>query len=216
MADEMGVGGGTLPTGDGLPSKPDPGPVVQGSKTATDAATHRAWIRAVAEHRDRAAFADLFRFFAPRIKAYLRRLGTDAAAAEELTQEVMVTLWRRAPSFDPAQASVATWLYTIARNRRIDMARRDRRPEVDFDDPALTPTPEEPVDRVIEVQQRSAYVHSALAELPQEQRAILELAFFEELPHTAIAHRLDLPLGTVKSRIRLAMRRLRRSIGDEI
>ncbi|MEX0758146.1 MAG: sigma-70 family RNA polymerase sigma factor, partial [Tistlia sp.] len=96
-------------------------------------------IRAVAENRDKAAFGRLFRHFAPRVKAYLLRLGTESAAAEELAQETMVVLWRKAATFDPAQASVGTWVFTIARNKRIDRLRRLQRPTLDPEDPLLQP-----------------------------------------------------------------------------
>ncbi|MHB2165503.1 sigma-70 family RNA polymerase sigma factor [Alsobacter sp. R-9] len=169
-----------------------------------------ALVDAVAARRDRAAFAQLFDHFVPRIAAYLQRLGTEATLAEELTQEVMVTLWRKADQFDPSKSSVPTWLYRIARNRRIDHLRRDR---LDFVDP-LEPTHdvgEDPdADRLIDLQQREERLRLALDSLPPEQLALVRLAFFEGLSHSEIAERANLPLGTVKSRIRLAFTRLRR------
>ena len=169
---------------------------------------------AVGANRDRGAFAGLFAHFAPRLKAYLMRGGCNPSSAEEVVQEVMVTLWRRAETFDPAQASASTWVFTIARNKRIDMIRRERRPEIDADDPALVPEAEPAADSVVESAQDSAQLHAALTVLPTEQREILRLAFFEDLPHSEIARRCDLPLGTVKSRIRLALGRLRRNLKD--
>jgi RNA polymerase sigma-70 factor (ECF subfamily) len=169
---------------------------------------------AVGRRRDRVAFAGLFAHFAPRLKAYLIRGGCDGASAEEVVQEVMVTLWRRAETFDPAQAGASTWVFTIARNKRIDMIRRERRPQVDPDDPALVPESEPAADHVVESAQDSKQLHAALTGLPNEQREILRLAYFEDLPHSEIARRCDMPLGTVKSRIRLALARLRKSLGD--
>lgn len=142
------------------------------------------------------------------------RGGCDPASAEEVVQEVMVTLWRRAETFDPAQASASTWVFTIARNKRIDMIRRERRPEIDADDPALVPEAEPAADRVVESVQDSEQLHAALIVLPTEQQEILRLAYFEDLPHREIAQRCDMPLGTVKSRIRLALSRLRKSMKD--
>lgn len=166
----------------------------------------------MARHRDKAAFARLFDHFVPRLSAYLQRLGTEATLAEELTQEVMVTLWRKADQFDAGRSSVPTWLYRIARNRRIDHLRRDR---LDFVDP-LEPTHdvgEDPeADRAIDLQQREERLRSALDGLPPEQLALVRLAFFEGLSHSEIAERANLPLGTVKSRIRLAFTRLRRQL----
>jgi RNA polymerase sigma factor (sigma-70 family) len=166
-------------------------------------------MQAVAEAGDRAAFAALYEHFAPRLKAWLMRLGTPEDAAEELAQESLITAWQRAASFDPVQASVATWLFTIARNRRIDRLRRERRPEIDLNDPALVPEPEPPPDAAIDAAQDEALLRAALADLPEEQLHLLRLAFFSDLSHRDIALRENLPLGTVKSRIRLALVRLK-------
>ena len=171
-------------------------------------------MEAVAERRDRAAFANLFDHFAPRVKAYMRRLGAEPAAAEDLVQDVMLTVWRRAGQFDPAKAGVATWIFTIARNRRIDIIRRERRPAPDPGDPALVPDREPEADAAIEQSQHGALLRSAVSELPAEQARMLELAFFEDMSHSVIAERLELPLGTVKSRIRLAMNRLRSQLAE--
>ena len=138
----------------------------------------------------------------------------DRDSAEEVVQEVMVTLWRRAETFDPSQASASTWVFTIARNKRIDMVRRERRPEIDPDDPALRPEAEPAADHAVESLQDSKRLREAMAFLPAEQQEILRLAYFEDLPHSAIAERCDMPLGTVKSRIRLALTRLRKSLKD--
>jgi RNA polymerase sigma-70 factor (ECF subfamily) len=167
---------------------------------------------AVAQRRDRDAFVRLFDHFSPRIAAYLTRLGTEATQAEELAQEVMVTLWRKADQFDPAKSSLATWLYRIARNRRIDLLRRDR---VEFFDPmeGAYDVGEDPqTDRQIDMQNREEVLRSALEGLPEEQLVLVRLAFYEGLSHSEIAERAGLPLGTVKSRIRLAFTRLRRRL----
>lgn len=173
-----------------------------------------AWMHAVAGAGDRPAFAALFRHFAPRIKGFLLRGGADEALAEELAQETMVVLWRRAASFDPARAQVSTWLYTIARNLRIDHHRRgaggavaapdDWDPEQQPADAHLRP------DELLLAAQRERGVQQALAELPPEQAQVLRLSFFDEHPHSRIAQDLGIPLGTVKSRIRLAVTQLRR------
>ncbi|GGH30079.1 RNA polymerase sigma factor [Alsobacter metallidurans] len=171
-----------------------------------------ALVAAVAERRDREAFAKLFDYFAPRLNAYLTRLGADAGAAEELTQEVLVTLWRKAEQFDAAKSSVPTWLYRIARNRRIDGLRRDR---VEFMDPldAELDVAEDPqTDRMLDLQQREERLRVAMRSLPAEQLDLVRLAFHEGLSHSEIAERANLPLGTVKSRIRLAFGRLRKTL----
>ena len=171
-------------------------------------------IEAIATMRDRDALAVLFGHFGPRIKAYLIRRGCDAGQAEEVVQEVMVTLWRRAETFDSRQSSASTWVFTIARNKRIDMIRRENRPQIDPDDPALVPAESSGAERGLEQAQDAARLRTAIANLPTEQRELLMLAFFEDKPHSLIAEESGLPLGTVKSRIRLAMARLRRELGD--
>jgi RNA polymerase sigma-70 factor (ECF subfamily) len=172
-----------------------------------------AWIEAVARSRDRAAFADLFAHFAPRVKGYLMRLGASGGLAEDLAQEAMLTLWRKAALFDPAKASASTWVFTIARNLRIDAIRRERHPEVD---PAeLAPEPERAADAGMMRVEDDARVREALATLPKEQVQVIELSFYADKPHSTIAQELGLPLGTVKSRLRLAMARIRSALGEE-
>lgn len=159
--------------------------------------------------RDRAAFAALFDRYAGRIKAYVLRSGASGTEADEIAQDVMVAVWRRAASFDPSRAAVSTWIYAIARNRRIDLIRRGRRRARDFDDPALQPDPEPDGLDALSQGERDRLVRQALGGLPAEQRAVLVAAFYDGLSHGAIAEAQGLPLGTVKSRIRLAVGRLR-------
>lgn len=176
---------------------------------------HNALLRRVAEGQDRAAFQSLFEHFAPRIKAYLMRGGASASAAEDLAQEAMLTLWRKAALFDPAKASAATWVFTIARNLRIDALRRERRPGFDPTDPSLLPESERGADAVLESRANEAALSNALRDLPDGQSEIVLQSFFLDKPHSQIAAELGIPLGTVKSRLRLAMARLRAALGDE-
>ncbi|MCB2108261.1 MAG: sigma-70 family RNA polymerase sigma factor [Rhodobacteraceae bacterium] len=168
----------------------------------------------VATTRDRSAFARLFEHYAPRIKSFLLRQGTDPAQAEDLAQETMMSVWRKAAMFDPAKASAGTWIFTIARNLRIDAIRKARRPEFDPEDPAFVPDAEKPADEVINADQMGCMVREAMAELPDEQALVVRMSFFEDKPHAEIAEQLRLPLGTVKSRLRLAMRRIKEHLGD--
>jgi len=170
---------------------------------------------AVAERRDQTAFAELFDYFAPRIKSYLMRLGMEPGQAEELTQEVMIVLWHKAGLFDPVKSSLSTWLFRIARNRRIDAFRRDKSALLDADDPALQPSQPESADDIVEAEERDERVRKAMLDLPEEQAVLVKQAFFLGRSHSQIAEDTGLPLGTVKSRIRLAFSRLRRSLeGD--
>jgi RNA polymerase sigma-70 factor (ECF subfamily) len=172
------------------------------------------WIGAIAATKDREAFAALFGFYAPRIKAMLMRAGDAAEAAEDLAQETLLVIWRKAGQFDPRRASAAAWIFTIARNLRIDRLRRDKRAKlfalyetIEAEEPARADAP-------LDVGQRDQRVRSALAALPEEQVRVVQLSFFEGRAHGDIANLLDLPLGTVKSRLRLAMGRLRKLLGD--
>ena len=166
----------------------------------------------VARTRDRAAFAALFSHFAPRVKAYLLRLGAPPALAEDLAQEALLNLWRKAHLFDPAKASAATWLFTIARNLRIDALRRERRPEWEPEDFA---TGEQAgADDALVLADDEVRLRAALKDLPPDQMQVIELSFFADKPHSQIAGELGLPLGTVKSRLRLAMARLKRTLGE--
>ena len=170
---------------------------------------------AVAQSGDRQAFALLFQYYAPRLKTYMRKLGTEDAVAEELAQEAMLAVWRKAASFDPSRATAGTWIFAVARNLRIDMLRKEKRPEIDLDDPELVPDPAPRADEVMVTEQSERRVRAAMAGLPTEQVEVVTLSFYEDTPHAEIAARLKIPLGTVKSRLRLAMKRIRSELGDD-
>ncbi|MBV9572283.1 MAG: sigma-70 family RNA polymerase sigma factor [Alphaproteobacteria bacterium] len=169
-------------------------------------------LRAVAETRDRVAFEALFRYFAPRIKAYMLRHGASASLAEDLAQEALLIAWRKAHLYDPAKGSAASWMFTIARNLHIDAVRHQRRPEFDPNDPAFVPDPEPQADAAMERGDDDQRLRKALENLSPAQRNVLELSYFAEKPHAAIARELRLPLGTVKSRLRMAIKRVRKSL----
>ena len=171
-------------------------------------------IGAIAAHADRTAFAALFGHFAPRVKSYMLRLGAEPSLAEELAQETLLAVWRKAAAFDPAKAAASTWIFTIARNLRIDTARRDRRGAEPAEDASDAPDPEPTPDAILAASQSEDRIRAALLNLPPEQAEVVRLSFFSDKPHSEIAQELNLPLGTVKSRLRLAMGRLRDQLGD--
>ena len=170
---------------------------------------HADQMAAIAERRCRKAFAELFGFYAPRVKAFMLRLGAADAEAEELAQEVMITVWQKAGMYDRSQASVSTWIFRIARNRRIDAQRRQRRPELNGDDPMLQPPEIETPDETLSREQLDTAVRERLTCLPQDQLILIQAAFYDGLSHSEISRMFNLPLGTVKSRIRLAFMRLK-------
>ena len=168
-----------------------------------------AHLVAIGRTCDRAAFREIFNFYAPRVKSFLMRAGGDAARAEEVTQETMVAVWRKAQLFDPQKSSASTWIFTIARNLRIDAYRREKRPELDPEDLALQiSAPEDAMTRLAGAQNATHLAH-ALGELNQEDRHLLELAYYADKSQSQIAAELGLPLGTIKSRMRQIYVRLR-------
>jgi len=185
------------------------------SLSESERARYSALLEAVGRRRDKAAFAALFQYYAPRVKAFLRRMAADDALAEEIAQDVMVTVWRKAEQFDARQASASTWIFRIARNRRIDAARRAARPDLDGNDEAFQPSAPAAPDDALEAAETEGRVREALKNLPPEQIRLVTLAYYEGLSHTEIAECTNLPLGTVKSRIRLAFNKLRGLLSDD-
>ena len=169
---------------------------------------------AVGTKQDRQSFQILFEHFAPRMKSFLQSKGTSSELAEEAVQEALLNVWRKAAQFDPQKASASTWIFAIARNTRIDLLRKTNRPALDPNDPALVPDPPKAAFDTVAIAEETDRIREQVAVLPVEQQEVLRLAFFEELPHVEVARRLDIPLGTVKSRIRLALRRIRSGVGD--
>ncbi|MGO4452176.1 sigma-70 family RNA polymerase sigma factor [Phyllobacterium sp. TAF24] len=178
----------------------------------TEAVNYSAKITRIAAHGDKVAFAEIFAYFAPRIKGFFMRGGMAPGQAEELAQETMLTVWRKAQLFDSTKASASTWIFTIARNLRVDAIRRERYPAAHLmDEPEFESSPSDDLLRV-ESEER---VRRAMRELSSDQMNVIQLHYFDDKPHSEIARALDLPLGTVKSRLRLAMQHLRNLLGEE-
>lgn len=169
---------------------------------------------AISVQKDIHAYEIIFRHFAPRVRSYMAKLAADSQLAEELMQETMIAVWNKADRYDRSKGSLSTWIFTIARNLRIDAVRKERRPEFDPDDPVFVPDAEPSADNVLVAQQTAEHLKAALAGLPQEQAKLLEMSFFEDATHSVIAQKLNIPLGTVKSRMRLAFAKLRLALGQ--
>jgi RNA polymerase sigma-70 factor (ECF subfamily) len=171
-------------------------------------------LQRVAANGDVEAFKALFQAYAPRVKSYMLRQGADAATAEELAQETLLAVWRKASLYSDEKGSATTWIFTIARNLRIDRLRKEVAwqplPEDNDEQPSLDPLP----DAELSERERGERVRAMLAELPEDQSAVVQLAFVEGLSHSEIAKRLGLPLGTVKSRMRLAYQKIRDALED--
>lgn len=174
---------------------------------------HADMLVRVGRDQDREAFVGLFHFFAPRIKSYLLKNGADETTAEEVVQNTFITVWEKAAGYNPAKAAVSTWIFTIARNKRIDALRRQKF-VVPLEDDALDnleTTPHALADQYAD-HATIEQLHTAIDSLPKEQSDLLRLAFFEDKSHQAISDETDIPLGTVKSRLRLAMDKLRHTL----
>jgi RNA polymerase sigma-70 factor (ECF subfamily) len=166
----------------------------------------------IAAYRDRSAYAALFRLIAPKVKAYLIRGGADAATAEELAQETLARIWAKAGLYRPGVGNPEGWVLAMARNLRIDRLRKERVWELSNplpEDHDAGPSEEPSADERVDAREREQRVREALADLPPEQREVITLSFVDGLSHSAVAKRLDLSLGTVKSRLRLAYEKMR-------
>lgn len=170
------------------------------------------WLLAVRDQRDRAAYARLFTHFAPRLKAMLMRAGLRDGRAEDVVQDVMLAVWHKAHQFDPHRAEASGWIYRIARNRHIDLIRRG--PAIAEDIPETADEAGPDAFQILALDQEQQALREALLRLAPEQSRLLQKAYFEEMPHTEISAVTGLPLGTIKSRIRLGLARIRRELSD--
>lgn len=170
---------------------------------------HDALLAAVGARQDRDAFRTLFEYYAPRLKSYLLKNGANDALAEEIVQNTFVTIWEKAAQYDQKKAAASTWIFTIARNRRIDALRREKYVEIDSDNPALERAATEAPDDAYADTATVEKLHAAIDALPEDQAKLLRMAFFEDKTHQAISDETRIPLGTVKSRLRLALEKLR-------
>jgi RNA polymerase sigma-70 factor, ECF subfamily len=183
-------------------------------KSSSSNISHEELVILVAQSKDKDAFQLLFSYFAPRLKSYLKNFKISDQKAEGLVQDVMLTLWQKADKFDPAKAKISTWLFRIARNKYIDQVRKQKYPELNVDDHSASMVAPEKTDQALEEKQSSFLIKRAMEKLKKNQRDVIKLSFFNELSHSQIAEETGLPLGTIKSRIRMAFQALRKELGD--
>lgn len=156
----------------------------------------------------------LFESYAPRVKSYMMRQGADPNTAEELAQETLLTVWRKAALYSDDKGSATTWIFTIARNLRIDRLRREVAWQPLPDDIEEEQAPDPAPDEIVSERERRDKVQAVLAELPPDQAEAVNLSYVEGLSHSEIAERLGVPLGTVKSRMRLAYHKIRDALEE--
>ncbi len=173
------------------------------------------YLVAVAEHQDQEAFAKIFNYYGPPVRLYLLRNGVDISKVDDIVQETFAAVWTKSSQYDCNRATASTWIFTIARNKRIDAFRRESRPEFNPNDPAFQPSFFESGEQAMTLQERAGVIREALTQLSPEQREVLQLSLFEGQSYTTIAIRLGIPLGTVKSRARLAIGKLRLALGGQ-
>jgi RNA polymerase sigma factor (sigma-70 family) len=181
---------------------------------AADLPDFNSLIQKIGTHKDKQAFVEIFNYFAPRLKSFLMKGSLTPDQAEELVQETMISVWDKAQSFDPKFASASTWIFTIARNKKIDAFRKKARSQIDPNDPFFSIKEGEDISDAYDDRQQSLKIAQSLKKLPPEQADLIRKSFFEDLAHNEIAKQSKLPLGTVKSRIRLALERLRKDLNE--
>jgi RNA polymerase sigma-70 factor (ECF subfamily) len=169
-------------------------------------------MKQIADHQDKSSFKMIFDYFGPRLKSFLMSSGAEESIAEEVVQETMCVVWTKADYYDPKMASPSTWIYTIARNKKIDILRKSRKAILENIDTAILPPIIPRLEEDIEHDQKFEVINQYLDELPKEQLALLKMNFIEEKSHGEIAEITKIPLGTIKSRIRLAMEKIRERI----
>jgi len=184
------------------------------SDSEINSMSHESLAMRVAVLRDKRSFAILFSYFGPRLKSFLMRNNLNEELAEDMAQEALIAFWHKAGSYNADKAKFSTWLFRVARNKLIDHQRKHKYPLVNADDHMKDMVAEDKTDGLIKTKQNVNAIKTAMNTLNPAQRKVIELSFFEELSHTQIAEHLSLPLGTVKSRIRMAFTTLRNELGD--
>lgn len=166
----------------------------------------------IRDRRCEASFRRVYEYYTPRVNAFLRQKGVAERISQEMTQEIMTRVWLKASLFDERKANVSTWIFTIARNAFIDRVRKLKRADIDLNDPLLVPDNDPAPDAGLDSTERSDALKAAINALPEEQSDVLRLVYFNGMKQQAVAEKLSVPLNTVKSRLRLALEKLRRLV----
>lgn len=175
-------------------------------------AAHSAALERLRDTRDRMAFEELYVYFAPRLVVFFERRGLEPRRSQEIMQDVMAKIWEKAPLFDARKSSAPTWIFTLARNQLIDVIRKEKRSEIDYTDPALKPHEPASPDQALQTKEREVALQKAIASLPNDQAVILTGIYVDGMKQAALADKLGIPLNTVKSRLRLALSKIRTSM----
>ncbi|GHG03072.1 sigma-70 family RNA polymerase sigma factor [Thalassotalea marina] len=199
-----------------LPTKPS-GVTSKGMKEQVDHRQLSQWLIAVAEQRDRQAFACLFKFFAPKILRIAQSKFNQEAQASEVVQETMSNVWRKAHLFDNAKGAATTWVYTVMRNVTFDMLRKVQSNREDTLSDDFWPIAESVVaeEDTFSDHLEKDKILSCIDELPENQQQVVKGFYFMEMSQEQLAKHLNLPLGTIKSRLRLALAKLRAQLGGK-
>jgi len=175
-------------------------------------AAQSAALERLRDTQDRLAFEELYVYFAPRLIVFFERRGLESRRSQEIMQDVMAKIWEKAPLFDARKSSAPTWIFTLARNQLIDVIRKEKRSEIDYTDPALTPHEPASPDQALQRKERELALQNAIASLPEDQAIVLTAIYVDGMKQAALADKLGVPLNTIKSRLRLALKKIRASM----
>ena len=171
-------------------------------------------LQMVGHAQDRQAYIQIFEYFAPRLKSYFLKQGASNEFSEEIVQDTMIAVWRKAQTYNAAKSKASTWIFTIARNKRIDLLRKDNRSALLSDAHIIEQTHEDQqtpnIEDTYSQYEEAKILRDHIQSLPSEQLELIEMAYFQDKSHQDIANETQLPLGTVKSRIRLALGKLKK------
>ncbi len=175
-------------------------------------------LKDIALKQDKLAFAKLFKYYAPRIKSYLAQNGTSLEEADELVQNTFITIWQKADQFNQDKSNASTWIFTIARNKKIDSFRKNKKEEVNIDDIFSLSDITQNIESNLNEKEQTTIIKNALSKLPSKQAEVIKMAYLQDKTHQNISDEKNISIGTVKSRIRLGLGKLKKYLrkGEDI